>query len=75
MAPWKKKEAKYEKLLRKIYYTPKEAASFGGIQRLKEASHNKGKKLKTKQVARWLSTQDTYTLHKPVSTILHTVRW
>ena len=66
MAPWKKKEAKYEKLLRKIYYTPKEAASFGGIQRLKEASHTKGKKLKTKQVVRWLSTQDTYTLHKPV---------
>ena len=46
MAPRKKKEAKYKKLLRKIYYTPKEAASFGGIQRLKEASHNKGKKTK-----------------------------
>ena len=43
MAPQKKKEAKYEKLLRKIYYTPKEAASFGGIQRLKETSHTKGK--------------------------------
>ena len=66
MAPRKKKEAKYEKLLRKIYYTPKEAASFGGIQGLKKASQIKGKKVKTKQVARWLSTQDTYTLHKPV---------
>ena len=43
MAPRKKKEAKYEKLLRKIYYTSKEAASFGGIQRLKEALHTKGK--------------------------------
>ena len=61
-----KKEAKYEKLLRKIYYTPKEAASFRGIQRLKEASHTNRKKLKTKQVAQWLSTQDTCTLHKPV---------
>ena len=48
MAPRKKKEAKYEKLLKKIYYTPKEAASFGGIQGLKKASHLKGKKLKTK---------------------------
>ena len=66
MAPQKKKEAQYEKLLRKIYYTPKEAASFGGIQGLKKASHIKGKKLKTKQIVRWLSTQDTYTLHKPV---------
>ena len=66
MAPRKKKEAKYEKLLRKIYYTPREAASFSGIQRLKEASHAKGKKLKTKKVVQWLSTQDTYTLHKPV---------
>ena len=66
MAPRKKKETKYEKLLRKIYYTPKEAASFGGIQGLKYASRTKGQSLKTKQVVRWLSSQDTYTLHKPV---------
>ena len=66
MAPQKKKEAKYEKLLRKIYYIPREAASFSGIQGLKKASHTKEKKLKTKQVVQWLSTQDTYTLHKPV---------
>ena len=66
MAPRKKKEAKYEKVLKKIYYTPKESASFGGIQGLKDASKAKGNSIKTKQVVNWLSTQDTYTLHKPV---------
>ena len=66
MAPRKKKEAKYEKVLRKTYYTPREIASFGGIQGLKKAVKRKGTKVKTKQVVNWLSTQDTYTLHKPV---------
>ena len=65
MAPQKRKEAKYEKLLRKIYYTPKEPGSFGGIQGLHNASGKKGKKVRCKQVVKWLSTQDTYTLHKP----------
>ena len=44
MAPQRKKEAKYEKLLKKIYYTPKEATSFSGTQRLKHALHTKGTK-------------------------------
>ena len=66
MAPRRKKEAKYEKILQKVYYTPKEPASFGGLQRLKDASGSKGRKLKHKQIVKWLSSQDTYTLHKPV---------
>ena len=66
MAPQKKKEAKYEKVLKKIYYTPKEPASFGGIQGLKYASRTRGKPIKTQRVVNWLATQDTYTLHKPV---------
>ena len=71
MAPRKKKEAKYEKFLRKIYYTAKEPGSFGGIQRLKDASQRKFRKLKTKQVVNWLSSQDAYTLHKPVRHNFH----
>ena len=66
MAPRRKKEAKYEKELQKIYYTPKEPASFGGLQRLKDATRSKGRKPKHKQIVKWLSSQDTYTLHKSV---------
>ena len=66
MAPHKKKETKYEKALHRIYYTPKEAGSFCGIKGLKHALGAKGIKTKTKNIAKWLSSQDTYTLHKPV---------
>lgn len=66
MAPRKKKETKYEKALKKIYYTPKEAGSFSGVQGLKHALRSKGTKVKTKNVVKWLSSQDTYTLHKPI---------
>ena len=71
MAPRKKKEAKYEKFLKKIYCTPKESGSFGGIQGLKNASKQRTRKLKTKQIVKWLSSQDTYTLHKPVRQNFH----
>ena len=69
MAPRKKKETKFEKELRKIYYTPKEAASFSGVQALQHALQKKGfsnKNRKKEKITKWLSSQDTYTLHKPV---------
>ena len=59
MTPQKKKEAKYEKALCKTYYTPKESASFSGIQRLKQAVKTKGSKIKKKNLIKWLSTHDT----------------
>ena len=43
----------------KIYYTPSNSGSFGGVQRLKQ-------KHKSPLVEKWLTFQDTYTLHKPV---------
>lgn len=43
-----------------IYYDPSNPGSFGGVHRLwKEVGGSK------QQVAEWLQTQDTYTLHKP----------
>ena len=52
-----------EAVLNKIYYDPKSAGSFGGIQRLfREASkhHN----VTEEQVRDFLKKQNTYTLHK-----------
>ncbi len=50
-------------VLQRIYYNPYSPGSFGGVRRLKEASRKR-----IKDVKRWLGTQDTYTLHKPVRT-------
>ena len=44
-----------------VYYNPSDPRSFGGIKCLKER-HKK----KRKDVRKWLTFQDTYTLHKPV---------
>jgi hypothetical protein len=66
MAPQKKKQAKYEKALSKIYYTPKEVGSFGGVKPLQDALWKKGTKIKRDKIIKWLSAQDTYTLHKPI---------
>ena len=43
------------------YYNPSSVSSFGGVNRL-----SKNSKTKRKNVKKWLSLQDTYTLHKPV---------
>lgn len=47
-------------LLREIYYNAEHPASFGGVNKLVEASG-----LPRKQVQDWLKTQWTYTLHRP----------
>ena len=51
---------KWEKLLRKHYYQPRQKGSFTTVG-LKRAV-----KLKKEKVDGWLKHQDTYTLHKPV---------
>jgi hypothetical protein len=48
----------------KFYYDPQHNAGFGSVSKLVEASKNK-----RKDVQQWLSSQDTYTLHKPVRKI------
>ena len=50
MAPQKKKETQFEKRL-KIFYTPKQGASFGGIGKLRQAiKHDTNIKKKPKNL-------------------------
>ena len=58
----KKKQPTLDQTLKNVYYTPKHASSYGGINAIKRVVPKKYKK----QVQPWLSQQDTYTLHKPV---------
>src|SRR6266516_4532136 len=45
--------------LKETYYDPAKTGSFGGVNALSKATDNRNAK-------EWLSTQETYTLHKPV---------
>lgn len=60
MARAKKKA--YEQTFNRVYYTPRHASSYGGVQAVQREVGRKYKKF----VPQWLSLQDTYTLHKPV---------
>ena len=52
-------------LMKKIYYNPSSPGAFGGKQRLKQTILQEyGIRLKDKDVTDWLSSQDTYTLHR-----------
>jgi len=51
-----------DEYLSNIYYNPSNAAGFSGVKRL--VNEAKGK-YSTKEIKQWLSSQDTYTLHKP----------
>lgn len=57
----RKKKTSTSKKLSHTYYNPKQPGAYGGVEALKRAT-----KLKRSVVKNWLSTQDTYTLHKPV---------
>lgn len=50
-----------EKILQKVYYDAKNPGSYGGVARLSKASN-----ISPKTTKRWLMSQDTYTLHKPL---------
>jgi len=47
--------------LGKVYYDPKHPAGLGSVSKLVKASKNK-----KRDVEDWLSSPNTYTLHKPV---------
>jgi len=47
--------------LGKVYYDPKHPAGFRSVAKLVKAS-----KIKKMYVEEWVSSQNTYTLHKPV---------
>ena len=61
-----KKETKTDKLLKKLYYDPRAAASYGSRATLTKELRKK--KIRTKnlpaKVKNWLEDQKTYTLHK-----------
>ena len=59
------KSLSHSRILNSIYYDTKHTGSFGGIDRLRRASHP-ALGASAKGVKQWLSEQDTYTLHKPV---------
>ena len=50
-----------EDLLKKVYYNIEHPASFSGVLKLSRAT-----KVPVKKTKEWLTSQDTYTLHKPV---------
>ena len=56
-----------KKYLEELYYDPKSPGSYGGITSLWNAVKADGNpyKLKHKDVKKWLSEEETYTLHKP----------
>lgn len=58
----------YEQYLKKIYYDPKHAGSFGGVNKLYRAVRKEGKYVlgKTK-IKKWLDKQETFGLHKQIN--------
>ena len=52
--------------LHKIYNNPQDPGSFGGVKRLLQSAKDKGFKFKRKHVEKYLLSNDTYTLHKPI---------
>ena len=57
----KKQQQQQERRLKRTYYNVKQPGSLGGVSALARATEQK-----KKDVRRWLSFEDTYTLHKPV---------
>ena len=55
-----------ETLLKSIYYDPRHPASFGGAIALYRAAKAANPYVSLSDIKDWLSSQLTYTLHKPV---------
>ena len=68
------KEQQLHAFLKKQYYNPKEAGSYGGVTSLLKATQEKFQNLSSKkkqvvnrkEVEKWLKGEEAYTLHKPV---------
>lgn len=57
-------EEKEETVLREIYYDPSHPAGYAGVDKLYNAVKKQIPLIKRPTVKRWLTEQDTYTLHK-----------
>lgn len=53
------------KALENIYYDPQNPAGLGGVDSVYRAAKQKGIKVTRKKVEEWISSQETYSLHKP----------
>jgi Integrase core domain len=58
--------SKTDKLLKNIYYNAKNVGSFGGKTRLFDEAKKYIPSLTADETEKWLQSQDTYTLHKPI---------
>lgn len=54
-----------EEYLENLYYDPSHPAAFGGVGAIQQAAKNDGRKIRASDIKEWLSSRDTYTLHKP----------
>ena len=56
-----------EQYLQNLYHNPNHAGSLGGVGAVFRAVRDEGKfKISRNDIKKWLSSQDCYTLHKPV---------
>lgn len=55
-----------EQDIQKIYASPRNGASFRGVDAVRRALKEKNIKVSRKQVEEWLSKNDSFTLHRPV---------
>ena len=58
---------KNDKTLENVYYSVDQIGSLGGLENFKLGLEKKQRKFKTSTIAKWLQSQDAYTLHKPVT--------
>ena len=57
---------KVENRLKNLYYDPKNPGSFGGVQAVYRAAKASNNAIRRKDVVKWLQSQNTFTLHKPL---------
>lgn len=63
-----------EQLFRTIYFDPSHAGGLGGADKLYRAAKDRDPKVTKKDVKKWLSSVDAYTLYKPIKRNFETSR-
>ena len=64
----------FENVLKRLYYNLDSPASFSGKEKLFEAAKELNDNITRDDVQKWLRTQITYTLHRPVQLKFQTRR-
>ena len=63
-----------DRILYELYYSLASPASFSGLEKLYREARKKSATISRSKVKRWLSSQLTYTIHKPVSRLRFATR-